>query len=84
MGESSHRILPWPLCVTAIRHTGMSAPTEYELKLRCTPGHPWTGEQRLKRLLKFALRSLGLQCISVREAKPDASASVCKSDGQAE
>ena len=48
----------------------MSAQTEYELRLRTVPNHPWTGEQRLKRLLKFALRSLGLQCVSVREAKP--------------
>jgi hypothetical protein len=50
----------------------MSAPTEYELRFRVRPGHGWTGEQRLKKLLKFAGRVLGLECRACREVKPTA------------
>lgn len=48
----------------------MSKRTEYQLTFRALPGHPWTAEQRLKKLLKIAGRMLGMECTSAREVKP--------------
>ena len=40
--------------------------TYYTVNFRCTPSHPQPPHIRLKSLLKIALRSLGLECVSVR------------------
>ena len=39
----------------------------YQLTLHATPNHPWKPEQRIKRLLKIAGRTLGLRCVSAKE-----------------